>query len=424
MHIGKIIYYHRKKQKKTQEQLCQGICSTTHLSKIENSPKEGNLETLEMLCNRLGISIEEENKKTQFIRQQLAQFYESIERVHKEHADNLYEELTANKDYIQCTEMIYLYELYTLRYLLSINNIPEFEHLSSGMKKNFNKFSSFEKYLWEFIQAIYFALKQQYAKSIAILEKIEDKAEFYNEKITDYYYYKAAVHGFLRHFTLSLHYAYKALRIFQNTGNILRILHVKIGISNNFIYINDLDQAEAMLNTALNDAEMLKDKSIKISALHNLGLLYSKKGRLQESLTFYSKCLQLKTKHTISYYDTVVEYSQVLLDLKENEKAVSLLHEVLNGFNDLQSSKYVELRVLYLEAIEDNNSLIDYISNQALPAMEKHMNLYKAIKYSDLLAKSYEEKGDITSANRYLHLSNNLLKKLTFNDGKYLVNIN
>ncbi|MDF2038408.1 helix-turn-helix transcriptional regulator [Cytobacillus oceanisediminis] len=423
MHIGKIIYYHRKKQKKTQEQLCQGICSTTHLSKIENSPKEGNLETLEMLCNRLGISIEEENKKTQFIRQQLSQFYESIERVHRDNADRLYKELLANKDYIQCTEMIYLFELYILRYLLAIDDIPEFEHLSSAMKKNINKFSSFEKYLWEFIQGIYFAIKQQYARSVAILEKIEDKAELYSEKITDYYYYKAAMHGYLKHFTLSLHYSYKALRIFQNTGNILRIMHVKNGLAVNFIYINDLDQAEVMLKTVLNDAEMLKDKSIKISVLHNLGLLYSKKRRLQESLTFYSKCLQLKSKHTLGYYNTLVEYAQVLLDLKENEKAANLLHEALNGFNELTSSKYVELMVLYLEAIEDKNSLMDYISTEALPAMEKDMNLYKAIKYSDRLAEFFEEKGDFTSANRYLHLSNNLLKKLTFNDGKQPVNI-
>ncbi|MFT0138612.1 helix-turn-helix domain-containing protein [Alcanivoracaceae bacterium MT1] len=60
MNLGKIIYYHRKKQKMTQEDLCRGICSASHLSKIENNSKDVNEETLTLLCNRLGISIEKE----------------------------------------------------------------------------------------------------------------------------------------------------------------------------------------------------------------------------------------------------------------------------------------------------------------------------------------------------------------------------
>jgi transcriptional regulator with XRE-family HTH domain len=59
MSIGKVIYYHRRKQNKTQEQLCQGICSVTHLSKIENNAKEANPKTLQMLCDRLQISLDE-----------------------------------------------------------------------------------------------------------------------------------------------------------------------------------------------------------------------------------------------------------------------------------------------------------------------------------------------------------------------------
>ncbi|MBM7585937.1 tetratricopeptide (TPR) repeat protein [Bacillus pakistanensis] len=414
MSIGRIIYYHRKKQNKTQEQLCQGICSPTHLSKIENNSKEGNLETMEMLCYRLGISIEEENKKTQYLKRQLAQFYEAIERLNRDHAERLYQELVTYKEYIQCTEMVYLYELYMLRYFLFTNNIAEFEHVSYTMKKNRNKFSSFEKYLWEFFQGIYYAQIQQYTQAIEILEKIEEKAELYSEKVTDYYYYKAAIHGYLKHFTLSLHYAYKALRIFQNTGNILRILHVKIGLAVNSIYINDLERAETMLDTALNDAGMLRDKTTKTTVLHNLGLLYKKKERLQESLEYFFQSLELKSKNTIGYYNTVVEVAQVLIDLNENEKAVNLIQEVLKDFKDEQSTKYVELMVLYLEAIKDFKRLTDYLINRGLPMMKK-LNLYQAIKYSDRLAEYFREKNDLSTANQYLKLSNELLKKLLFN---------
>ncbi|TYS89187.1 helix-turn-helix transcriptional regulator [Rossellomorea aquimaris] len=414
MSIGRIIYYHRKKQNKTQEQLCKGICSTTHLSKIENSSKEGNLETLELLCKRLGVSIEEETAKTLYLKKQLAQFYEAIERLHRDHAERLYHELEKHRDYIQCTEMVYLYELYMLRYLLFTNNPTEYEQASLGLKKNMSKFSSFEKYLWEFFQGIYYGQKQQYSKAIIIFDKIEGKADLYSEKVTDYYYYKAANHGLLKHFTLSLHYSHKALRIFQNTGNILRILHVKIGLSANLIYINDLERAEVLLHTALNDAEMLKDDETKITALHNFGLLNKKKGRLQESLEYFSKSLTLKKKQTISYYGTLVELVQVLMELKENERAINLLQEHLRDIKDQQSSKYVELMVLYLDAIKDDKRLSDFLIDRGLPMMKQY-DLYKAATFSERLAVYFKEKGDLISSNQYLHLSNELLKKLIFN---------
>ncbi len=414
MSIGRIIYYHRKKQSKTQEQLCKGICSTTHLSKIENSSKEGNLETLELLCKRLGVSIEEETAKTLYLKRQLAQFYEAIERLHRDHAERLYQELEKHRDYIQCTEMVYLYELYMLRYLLFTNSPTEYERASLGLKKNMSKFSSFEKYLWEFFQGIYYGQKQQYSKAIAIFDKIEDKADLYSDKVTDYHYYKAANHGLLKHFTLSLHYSHKALRIFQNTGNILRILHVKIGLSANLIYINDLERAEDLLHTALNDAEMLKDNESKITALHNFGLLNRKKGSLQKSLDYFSQSLKLKKKHTMSYYGTLVELVQVLLDLEESERAITLLQENLRDFKEQDSIKYIELMVLYLDAIKDDKRLCDYLIDRGLPVMKQY-DLYKSATFSERLAAYLKEKGDLVSSNQYLHLSNELLKKLIFN---------
>ncbi|WP_052504466.1 helix-turn-helix transcriptional regulator [Rossellomorea aquimaris] len=414
MSIGRIIYYHRKKQNKTQEQLCKGICSTTHLSKIENSSKEGNLETLELLCKRLGVSIEEETAKTLYLKRQLAQFYEAIERLHRDHAERLYQELQRHKDYIQCTEMVYLFELYMLRYQLFTNNPTEYEHASLGLKKNMSKFSSFEKYLWEFFQGIYYGQKQQYSKALSIFDQIEDRADLYSEKVTDYYYYKAANHGLLKHFTLSLHYSHKALRIFQNTGNILRILHVKIGLSANLIYINDFERAEVMLHTALNDAEMLKDNETKITALHNFGLLNRKKGRLQESLDYFSQSLKLKKKHTMGYYGTLIEMVQVLLDLNEREIAINLLQENLKDFKDQESVKYTELMVLYLDATEDDKRLSDYLIDRGLPMMKQY-DRYKAASFSERLAVYFKEKGDLISSNHYLQLSNELLKKLIFN---------
>ncbi|MBO9130679.1 helix-turn-helix domain-containing protein [Bacillus sp. 165] len=418
MSVGKIIYYHRKKQNKTQEQLCKGICSVTHMSKIENNSKEVNLKTLQLLCERLGISIEEENKKTQLLKSQLNQLYDAIERIHKEKADTLYNELLLHKEYILCTDMIYLYELYTLRYLLFLNRITEFEQASEAMKNKVTKYSPFERYLWDFLQGVYHGQKLQYLQALEILGILEEQAEQYSEKVTDYYHFRSIIHGKLHHYSLSVHYAYKALRIFQNTGNMFRILHVKITLAFNLIYSNEFKRAEEILLPVLSDGELLQDTYTKAITTHNLGFLYHRQGNLQEALNYYSQSVQLKQKHTITYYNSLLDYIQTLIDLKENEQALNLLQQELDTFSDQKSLQYVKLMILYLQTMGEEKKLIPYLVKHGLPTMEQCMEFRRAVEYADIIAAHYQEKGELDSANQYLQVSNRLLKRMVFDDGK------
>lgn len=414
MSIGRIIYYHRKMQRKTQEQLCEGICSTTHLSKIENNTKEVNAKTLALLCNRLGISIEEENRRTEALNRKLAQFYESIERLHRDYATRLKNELDDERDFVRCTEMVYLFELYMLRYLLFTNQSSQFEDGARRLKKNFNKLSPFERFLWTFFQAVYRAQQLRFSESLILLNQIEKEAELYSGKVTDYYYYKAAVHGQLKHFTLSLHYSHRALQTFQSTGNLSRMLHVKIGLSANLIYINDLEGAEHLLQTALHDAEMLNDHVTRPIVLHNLGLWYYKKGNLKDALHYFTKSLQLKQHNTSGYYGTVSEIVKVQLDLGEKEVAIDLLKNILREFKGEQSGQYVDLMVLYLEMNGDTKRLTEYLIEYGIPIMEQE-DVYKAVSYAERVATIFNEHGDPVRSNDYLHLANSLLKNLLFN---------
>ncbi|KON88076.1 hypothetical protein AF332_15495 [Sporosarcina globispora] len=414
MSIGKIIYYHRKKQHKTQEQLCQGICSVTHLSKIENNFKEANIKTLQMLCERLEISIEEENKKTQLLKRKLELFYDAMERLFKDKAATLYTELLEHKEYVQCTEMIYVYELYMLRYLLLLNRFSEFEEVSSKMKKDVTKYSSYEAYVWDFLQAIYYGLTQQYVQSLEILNRLEEKAEQYSGKITDYYYYRAATHGHLFQYSLSLHYAYKSLRVLQDTNNTLRIVHVKIIIAVNLIYIGKFERADQMLVLVLSDAELLGDTDMKAIALHNLGFLYHRKGNFQKMLEYFSKSLELKQKYTYDYYLTVSSMAEALIEFNQQEKAAALLKQELDSFQDCQSPRYLDLKILYLEALGNKKTLVQYLIKHGIPLVELQRDFRRAIKYFEMITAYYKEKNDHSSAIHYLQESNQFLKKLLF----------
>ena len=59
MKIGSLIKFHRTKLGMTQNELATGICSISHLSKIENNSKEGNSETIRLLLEKLNIQLHE-----------------------------------------------------------------------------------------------------------------------------------------------------------------------------------------------------------------------------------------------------------------------------------------------------------------------------------------------------------------------------
>ncbi|MFF2876350.1 helix-turn-helix domain-containing protein [Gottfriedia sp. NPDC057991] len=415
MYIGKIIYYHRKNQNKTQKELCKDICSITHLSKIENNSKEGNPKTLQLLFERLGVTNEDENKKILSLKQQLDQFYDAIERLHRERAESLYKELIIHEEYIFCTEMIYIYKLYMLRYLLFLNNFSDFETVSVAMKKDITKYSPFERYLWDFIQAVYLGQKQEYLQGLEILEPLEEMAEQSAEKITDYYYYRSVMHGSLKNHSLSIHFAYKALSIFQNTGNTFRILHVKITLALNLIYINEFEKAEKILIPILSDVDLLQQWETKAITLHNLGFLYYRKGELDLATEYYWQSLHLKEKFSVSYYSTIIEIIQIKIDLEQNEEAIKLLKQELGDFQDQKSPKYIELMVLYLQSNKNKKKLTKYLIKHGLPTMEQNKNYLVAIKYADMIVSYYKEIGDLSSTNFYLHESNKLLKNLLLN---------
>ena len=88
--IGNLIYENRTRQRITQEELCEGICAPTTLSKIENGIQIPRRKTFEALLQRLGIyaqrytfpvsngEMERSNLEFQIIRKLSAEDYEIL----------------------------------------------------------------------------------------------------------------------------------------------------------------------------------------------------------------------------------------------------------------------------------------------------------------------------------------------------------
>ncbi|HLR68979.1 MAG TPA: helix-turn-helix transcriptional regulator, partial [Virgibacillus sp.] len=60
---GEIIKFYREKQNLTQAQLGEGICTTTHVSKIERGKTSYSNEIITLFSKRLSIDIQQEIDK-------------------------------------------------------------------------------------------------------------------------------------------------------------------------------------------------------------------------------------------------------------------------------------------------------------------------------------------------------------------------
>ena len=93
MDKGKIIKFYRQKAKLTQEQLGYGICSNTHVSKIEQGKTDYSSEITSLFSKRLGINIEEELMRYKNIKRLLHSWHDAMIRQRDEEIETIKNEL-------------------------------------------------------------------------------------------------------------------------------------------------------------------------------------------------------------------------------------------------------------------------------------------------------------------------------------------
>ncbi|KAA0564493.1 helix-turn-helix transcriptional regulator [Bacillus sp. CH30_1T] len=86
---GKIIKFYREHREIKQKDLGEGICSTTHISKIERGLTEVSKETIQLLSDRLGIQMEKELENYKSIDSLLKEWHESIIKKLQNKADSI-----------------------------------------------------------------------------------------------------------------------------------------------------------------------------------------------------------------------------------------------------------------------------------------------------------------------------------------------
>jgi HTH-type transcriptional regulator, quorum sensing regulator NprR len=370
MEYGPLIKYFRTQMGLTQKDLANGICSVSHLSKIENNSKDANIETISLLLEKLQIDKGEINEKEELIKELLFELNEKILYFQKNDVDSLFEKLVSMEDIIPFSNSLYAYELCKYRYYLfkgRLKQAGQQENLLNKQKKNF---SQQENYLFQHYNAICLIMQGQYQRADTLLEILMLARN--NEAISgEILYHRALVKSSLEHSDHAIYFGKKALQAFMNEHNFIRILHTLMLLGINYTYSKIYEEALECFQHLIRNAELLNESQFLPQVYHNIGYLKTKMGKHQEALGFYQKSLSLESEDSAYYLMTLYTIGESCITLNEIDQAKEIFERVIQLSRKLSNQKYILLSRYYLLSMNSFSESLEFLEQKVIPYLEE-----------------------------------------------------
>lgn len=360
MGIGKIIKMNRLMKGLTQAELCQGICSITHLSKIENEFTKVSYDTIKLLCQRLKIELEKEQEKIESISSTLDNFYDAIAFENKTVIKMTYEYLEENSFYIRCTHLSDKYDLFLFRYYLFMGQLEEAHHSYEKISRKKKELGRYEKNLFFHFTGVYFLLKYQEKVALDCLLQVEIE----EHSSPEIYYHLGWAYYLNNLMGSASYYFYEALKAFQCNKQLNRVLECKA------MLIVQLDQFDT------NGLKILtKDFQTKLAKTENqftqsillfvMGYSYLKVGGYEKAKHYLKKSLEKNIKK--QYHYLINHYLLTHSDVRQNNFPISEIEEGLELAKSLQNEKYIILFQTLFYEVTKHTRFYNYLELVALP---------------------------------------------------------
>jgi HTH-type transcriptional regulator, quorum sensing regulator NprR len=376
MELGKRVFFYRNKKQLTQSELSKGICSTTYLSKIENEKINPSDEILELLCERLGITVVQiQQDPDQLLSEHILQWYNHIKinDIKKMHED--YKELRKKVGSIDLSVKA-LFKLFEFRYLIQTKQTNKIDKEKLNQYKDLISILEYQyKYYYYKFLGIYYYINNQFRRSLEQFQQSKKILEELEMEDPDLFYQLSLVTSRLNKSPLSLIYAYKALEGFQKKFNFQRCLECNLLLG---INLNDMDNPEEALSLMKNVIENNNEKKVpqdfKSKILHNIGYSYFLLEDFDQAKSYFRRSLVLK-KNTSQQLNSF--YMITLLMILTKEKNVIKIYQHIESGIKLSRSeknKVYEIKFFLLKYKmkdkEVSKEYINYLERCVVPYFE------------------------------------------------------
>ncbi|SDW95419.1 helix-turn-helix domain-containing protein [Paenibacillus sp. CF384] len=403
MHEGKIIKFYRERAELTQDQLGLGICSDTHISKIERGITDYSQEVLDLLCVRLGISMQCELAKFSSIKKRLYDWHDAIVKQLSAEMETIKSELE-QEALLQISEYETLYLLLQAKYLLLKNQAETALRILNRIRKTAVRLPDFESNLFKHVEGLYHISKQNHVEAITILKTINDKE--YNNP--EYFHHLAMAYHTMRSEVMAYFYAEKARNFFKEINCFLRVIDAEMLM---LIQVQDDPQHDfkeviARFENLIQSCDMCNAPDRKAKIIHNLAYEYLRRKDYQKSSSLYLQSMELKSPRTLPYLLSLEGYLRscfkgILLQAGELERLAQV------GLTDAKALKdpvFILLFTMLLLLINGKEAeYYQYMNEEALPVFRKFGYVYLIRRSEQQLFHYYARTGNTEAALRMGH---------------------
>ncbi|WP_262175624.1 helix-turn-helix domain-containing protein [Saccharococcus sp. Marseille-Q5394] len=400
MNIGSILKYYRMKNNLTQAELSKGVCSISHLSKIESNKYIPNGETINELFKRMGVVWEREVLTYEYWKEKLETFIMHSVYYDLKSMDEVYKELSTQIDYLQSTDLVNRYELYKLRYYLFKQDMPRATQQVFILKRMETSFTDYEKAVSKVIHLMYDIFSQNFTEAENLLEQIEE----YRERIPfmfegELFYQKAYLLHNRAQYGRSTYFAEMAVDHFRKDCNYIRLLHAQLLLAINYTNRDFILQADALFKIILRNAKMMEMDQLYQGALYNYSVLQNRRG-FHESAYEMLQELKALLEPGADYYQAILIH--LLQTAVEKNKEIDPLLEELKVLSERKNDPYLTIQLNYFRHTKlSQQELFDYCEQIVFPFMKKHGYIGEARSIAWRLATYYRSTGDYGKAAKY-----------------------
>lgn len=219
---GMLIKFHREKSKLIQEELARGICSVTHISKIERGITQYSSEITNMISEKLGIDLEDELESLQKYEQLIEQWHYSMVMQQVTEMDLLKTKIEKHSLFL-IQSIKNKYTLLHARYLLHQGDLSMANKLLAKMNKQRKELSTYEYNLLHHLLGMSQVLSGNFKLALKYLLEINE-SEYHNK---EFYYQIAISYHNLQFKVRAYYYSELALEHFRKTSNFKKLSTLK-----------------------------------------------------------------------------------------------------------------------------------------------------------------------------------------------------
>ncbi|WP_096272028.1 helix-turn-helix domain-containing protein [Paucisalibacillus globulus] len=396
MRVGSLIKYYRLKRGMKQIELARGICSISHLSKIENNSYNGNEETINLLIKKLGISLEEKNNHHERFIEVLENFFLANLHCNDKLIEQIYKEFLSYENYANLTTLINTYHLYHYKYYIYKKDMEKISSMESFLLKFKNSFSASEKNLYKILTGNALLLKNNPFKAkntlLSLMSNLKTDVNVVNSEL---YYLIGLSYSHLREYEKAIFYSKKALDFFQRENNFIRILHTQIVLSINYVRIGLLEEAKSNYQSVIQNAQLLNQHDLYNQTIFNLGLLYKKKKEYRKALELFIESEQKFDTNSIPYIICKLGIIELLFHFEaDEEEIIKHIDTALAVSEKNNQQKYYLQAKSYKKKLFSQVEFYSFIENILYPYYKKNNFSKEAQDLAKELIDYYSSNGN------------------------------